>query len=147
MAVDIKSLRIGSHILVNGARARVSKIIDPPLGRVMPGIELLHFNAVIDGNICECGCPACADGAEPIPITPELLKELGFEKEAWPEYDDMIAYEKKTGNAKVRIEINTTDVYGAPITAFCRCWHMPTAYLHELEQFVYAITQDELIED
>lgn len=62
MAVDIKTLRIGSHILVNGKRERV-RGLDEDNGLI------IRFPAEY----------VLASEAEPIAITPELLKELGFE--------------------------------------------------------------------
>ena len=143
MAIDIKSLRIGSHILVDGVRARVSKIINPPLERVMPGIGLLHFNTVIDGNICECSCPVCADGIEPIAITPELLKELGLKYRTpiciWikASEDEYLSFERICGINRWRIHI----YIGNEDRGKCVC-----RYLHEAEAFL-ALHGIELIPD
>ena len=61
MAVDIKTLRIGSHILVNGKRERV-RGLDEDNGLIVRfPAEYVNANEV-----------------EPIAITAELLKELGF---------------------------------------------------------------------
>lgn len=62
--IDIKALRIGSHILVNGKRERV-RGLDEDNGLI------IRFPAEYVN----------ANGVEPIPITPALLKELGFRKE------------------------------------------------------------------
>lgn len=64
MAVDVKSLRIGSHILVNGKRERV-RGLDEDNGLI------IRFPAEY----------VMANDVEPIPITSELLSELGFRKE------------------------------------------------------------------
>lgn len=61
MAVDIKSLRIGSHILVNDKRERV-RGLDEDNGLI------IRFPAEY----------VLASEVEPIAITLELLKELGF---------------------------------------------------------------------
>lgn len=64
MAVDVKQLRIGSHILVNGKRERV-RGLDEDNGLIVRfPAEYVNANEV-----------------EPIPITAELLVELGFRKE------------------------------------------------------------------
>lgn len=63
MAVDIKSLRVGSHILVNGKRERV-RGLDEDNGLIV------RFPAEY----------VSANEVEPIPITPEILTELGFEE-------------------------------------------------------------------
>jgi len=62
MAIDIKSLRIGSHILVDGERERV-RGLDEDNGLIV------RFPAEY----------VLVSEVEPIAITPELLKELGFE--------------------------------------------------------------------
>lgn len=64
MAVDIKTLRIGSHILVDGKRERV-RGLDEDNGLI------IRFPAEY----------VMASEVEPIPITAELLVELGFKKE------------------------------------------------------------------
>lgn len=64
MAVDVKQLRIGSHILVNGKRERVR------------GLD--EYNGLIVRFPAEY---VSANEVEPIPITAELLVELGFRKE------------------------------------------------------------------
>lgn len=61
MAIDVKTLRIGSHILVNGKRERV-RGLDEDNGLI------IRFPAEY----------VLASEVEPIAITPELLKELGF---------------------------------------------------------------------
>lgn len=138
MSIDIRQLHIGSHIAINGERERV-RGLDEDNGLIV------RFPAEY----------VMASEVEPIPITPALLEELGFEKETWPEYDDMTAYKKKIGDGVYRIEIMSpdwagfsygyTEIYG--ITAKFHCWSMPTPYLHNLEQFIYDVTQKELIKD
>ena len=67
MAVDIKSLRIGSHISINGERV---------------GVESLQGGDMI-GYITPDNDWFATESwrFEPIPITSELLSELGFRKE------------------------------------------------------------------
>ncbi len=61
MAVDVKTLTIGSHILVNGKRERV-RGLDEDNGLIIRfPAEYVNANEV-----------------EPIPLTPALLEELGF---------------------------------------------------------------------
>lgn len=61
--IDIKSLRIGSHILVDGKRERV-------LGLDEDNGLIIRFPAEYVN----------ANEVEPISITPDLLNELGFEE-------------------------------------------------------------------
>lgn len=86
MAVDIKMLRIGSHVEYEGKRVRVALVRE-------------------DGCICEYKDNGqdvvIGIGIEknPIPITPDLLKELGFEdcaKRRWHTED----WEKRWGECQ-----------------------------------------------
>ena len=117
MAVDIKSLRIGSHILVDGKRERVRGLDD--------GVGLLvRFPAEY----------TLASEVEPIPITPELLKELGFVRFSaglWQSW----------GKDGVNLQCRGGSGY----------WHfngkVAFEYLHELENLYYMIYETELIPD
>lgn len=75
MAVDVKQLRVGSHILVNGKRERVVGIrpVRSPFNvfQVIIQHEAKIFSSL--GYV-----PSTSNTIEPIPITPDLLKELGF---------------------------------------------------------------------
>ena len=79
MAVDIKSLRIGSHILINGVRVRVTQLNTINWGRKPVYHVWARGASPDDGVVREVGCFAHDEAVEPIAITPELLKELGFE--------------------------------------------------------------------
>ena len=86
MAIDIKSLRIGSHILVDGVRARVAQLNTISWGKKPAYHVWARGASPDDGVVREVGCLANDDAIEPIPITPDLLKELsGFE---YHEYDN-----------------------------------------------------------
>lgn len=72
MAVDVKSLRVGSHVEYKGKRGRILY--------VAPGGDFMNCGI---HTTDDCGLPANyhISGFEqihPIPITPSLLKELGF---------------------------------------------------------------------
>lgn len=75
MAVDVKQLRIGSHLLVNGERERV-RGLDEDNGLI------IRFPAEY----------VMANEVEPIPITSDLLKELGFkwrkDSACWRKYQN-----------------------------------------------------------
>ena len=67
MAVDIKSLCIGSHVMWNGKRRRVDAITEDSIAfRIADTEQKMYDSATIES-------------VEPIVITPELLTELGFE--------------------------------------------------------------------
>lgn len=79
MAIDIKQLHFGSHVLVKGNRVRV---------RALPS----HKIGYLANKPCEPLRFARAGNVEPIPITPDLLKELGFEyrkdSSCWRKYQN-----------------------------------------------------------
>lgn len=71
MSIDIKTLRIGSHVEYEGERVCVGEIStlrskDAPMRLIVSRNRLVY------------GYPSI-DEIEPIPITSELLKMLGFE--------------------------------------------------------------------
>lgn len=67
MSVDIKSLRIGSHVMWNGKRRKVDAITEEGMAFRIADTERKMYDS------------ATIESVEPIAITPELLKELGFE--------------------------------------------------------------------
>lgn len=86
--IDIKTLRIGSHILVNGKRVCVCGIRRTPnLNNALTIVQYTTKDIVVFGEV-----PAGSNKVEPIPITPELLEELGFE---WRK--DLSCWRKKVG--------------------------------------------------
>ncbi len=128
MSVDIKSLRIGSHILVNGKRERV-RGLDEDNGLIV------RFPAEYVN----------ASEVEPIAITPELLKELGFKfrKNAggsWCISDKKGGYFYATVCSDSTCIVTHYPDFGFQSRVVC-------TYLHELEAFAYLISQTELIPD
>lgn len=75
--INYKELRIGSHVLANGVKAQVIRI-DAPKEHDIPKAVILGFKAIVDGEVRYAGC-LDGKGVEPIPITEELLSELGFD--------------------------------------------------------------------
>lgn len=91
MAVDIKTLRVGSHVEHKGKRVCVDEIRTLRLDDE-PMSLLVSYNGLVYGN-------PSIDEVEPIPITPSLLKELGFEdcaKKRWHTED----WEKRWGECQ-----------------------------------------------
>lgn len=143
MGVDIKSLRIGSHIAINGKRHRISNI-DALNGQI--GIEA--YTTDKDGVKHPFGYPI--EQIEPIAITPELLKELGFE---YHEYDNGNLWEWRISDlykayGYLEFDEDTTTIWRG------RLWHMKESetefrveYLHELENLFYMFYEKELIPD
>ena len=139
MAVDIKSLRIGSHVLWNGKRRRVDAITEDSIAfRIADTEQKMYDSATIES-------------VEPIAITPELLKELGFE---YHEYDNGNLWEWRFDDlykAYGYLEFDDDDT----LTWRGHLWHMDeietdfcrVRYLHELENLFYVFYEKELIPD
>ena len=138
MAVDVKQLRVGSHILVNGKRERV-RGLDEDNGLI------IRFPAEY----------AMANEVEPIPITTELLKELGFEErrmeyrygkpDVWYIDSESAQLEKKNNLVVPTITVSSLEKIG------CADWwviklitgdkpmrsdNCTVCYLHEAEAFL-----------
>lgn len=131
MAVDVKSLRIGSHILVNGKRERV-RGLDEDDGLIV------RFPAEY----------VSANEAEPISITPEILTEIGFK---YHEYDNGKLWEWDLPDGYkdygyLEFDEETTTIWRG------RLWSMKeievefnVEYLHDLENIFYMFYGVELI--
>lgn len=116
MAVDVKTLRIGSHVAIcGGERIRVTAIRSN-------GIVTTSLGDMDEKNLT------------PIPITPELLKELGFQ------YRDNTYWERwfLGGFDIERKEGSSYFDYSSEIRL---------EFLHELEDLYYLIYGVELIEE
>lgn len=118
MAVDIKSLRIGSHISINGERVGVESLQGGDMvGYITPDNDWFATESW---------------RFEPIPITSELLSELGFRKEdgfmrLWSKGDNgHFSYiEFSAIRDKWKLYLSGTD--GS---------HTVVRYLHEAEAFL-----------
>ena len=66
MTINIKTLHIGSHVCVDGKHVRICGITKRKVGYHATGKPCGHLRY------------ARLNEVEPIPITPELLEELGF---------------------------------------------------------------------
>ena len=140
MAVDIKSLRIGSHIDFNGRRVKIKAIVE----------DSVAFDYTQDEKQLYLSPNACDEFLSPIPITPELLKELGFE---YHEYDNGNLWEWRFDDlykayGYLEFDEDTTTLWRG------RLWHMKeietefrVEYLHELENLFYMFYEKELIAD
>lgn len=122
MAVDVKTLRIGSHVLADGKRIRICGITKRKVGYHLMGKSCERLTYV---RACE---------VEPIPITPELLKELGFEykREGCWEH-----WWKDGFDLQHRDESEHWHFHG----------DIGIEYLHELEDLYYLIYGVELINE
>lgn len=123
MAVDIKQLRIGSHVEVMDRMCEIDSIGG--------GTQI----GCIDTNTWE-EVDAEEDWVNPIPITPELLGELGFEKvEEFGQYSVFIKENIEVGIVGAR-------VYARLEQGILR----DVKSLHELENFIYLTLGKELME-
>jgi len=124
MAIDIKTLRIGSHVQHHGKRKMVLSM----------GGDTVYLLPSIVSSVAHV---AKTDEIHPIPITPGLLKELGFNKgmssavgfDSW--YCDMM-----------RIDNNVMQAH--PWWFYNQ---VKLKYLHELESLYYMIYGVELIKE
>lgn len=128
--IDIKSLRIGSHILVNGKRVCVCGIRRTPnLNNALTIVQYTTKDIVVFGEV-----PAGSNKVEPIPITPELLEELGFEIKDYG-YNEF--WWLRSFNLNHKPDSIYWD-YDGSISVDC---------LHELESLYYLIYGVELIKE
>lgn len=121
--INIKSLRIGSHVSVDGKRVRVCGITRRKIGNH-------HPDERPDAHLRY----ARIHEVEPISITPELLTELGFEykdKGCWSHWWKGIFHLTR------RDESPYWDYDG----------DISVQHLHELENLFYMIYETELIPD
>lgn len=122
MAVDIKSLRIGSHVMWNGKRRKVDAITEDSIAfRIADTEQKMYDSATIES-------------VEPIVITPELLTELGFE-------DGRVGIWWHWWKDGFHLQHRDESEY----------WHfhgdIGFRYFHELESLYYMIYETELIQD
>lgn len=135
--IDVKELRIGSHVSVGGVRKRIDHIgINGELGEIyIFNPEWTKERQSKERSEHTWFCTQI----EPIPLTAELLEEIGFELTGdWGEYK---VYTKKNITVRIvgeRIYAKVAPNLGALIDI---------KYLHELESFVYMTLGKELIEE
>lgn len=134
--IDIRELRIGSHVLFKGERVKIESIDIHGAVRCSPkGYRDWHETD--------------AEKLDPIPITEELLKELGFEKEtsnAFRKYYCESEYFERIVSCCFMDGVNG----GSWTVKYWddgnrNCFFDEILYLHELEAFVYLTTKQELI--
>lgn len=157
--VDINTLSIGIHVrlkepyvipYIDGCKAiteiiKVSTLTERKIGffpLARCGEKKLHY--------------VLAEKVEPIPITEEILKELGFVN-VFGSGIGMPSYFKLMLRDKYPIEVTywgeKTNIKGKEWTALVdnpdgtTLGDMDAQYLHELESFVYLCTGKELIEE
>lgn len=126
-AMDIRELHIGNHVLLDGERVEIDELS-------------------VGGQV---GCITSDDWVgvdvsrlSPIPITEELLKELGFEKSETKQYD----WYKHIDDFSIFIKIFKRGRCRAEVySEFSHLGNMVCYWLHELETFVYLTTKQELI--
>jgi len=126
--IDIHEMCIGAHVEFNGKRAEILGI-DVDDDEYAPIIVKTSLASVEPDEI------------DPIPITAELLQELGFEcierrglVSIWQRGDISIYFVGKRIGMKLKTIKNDLN-----IASF--------RYLHELEAFVYLTTKAELIKE
>lgn len=147
--MDIRELRIGNSVLVNGVRAKVIDLHRDILNwKESPHRIFVEGISPETGELMQVGAFVASDSVQPIPITEELLKELGFEEDTSEEVDRRY-YSKvydlwlePCEDMLVQMLLNAIDG---------ETWQCITGgmafvkHLHELETFVYLTTKKELI--
>ncbi len=131
--IDIKTLHIGSHVSIGGERAKLLGV--RALGRVS-NAKILQYST--NGIVWAGEVPADSDRVEPMPLTPALLEELGFEPKS---YEFSIWWQKKSGKHTIEIDKSGLDEWHVMVKGY----DFVIQYLHELESFIYLATQTELI--
>ena len=127
--IDINTLTLHSHVLFNGKRYQVDDI--SLSGQV--GSLPLHDDWLW----------ADASEFDPIPITEELLTELGFEKCHRTPNGFEVAYDYIDKESHTLMEV--AKCKNIPEWRVqCVGWTL-VRYLHELEAFVYLTTKQRLI--
>lgn len=146
MGIDIKELRIGNHIICNGVRA---KVVDLQTCRFAEKVFHIGVKGISPqtGEEKIVGATANSDYIQSIPITEELLIELGFEKD-----DDNIinvpVFSKEIDGFFIEVKkFNVYDEWRVHIDDCDRdsIGMLDLHYLHELENLVYMATKKELL--
>lgn len=125
--IDIKTLRPGLHVSVDGERKEVKSVSNPWI--------------FLDDNK-----PYHGDELDPIPLTAELMQELGFEQEETSNPDSIklrkgdVTLSSLYTQTSWKLEIDSDEDYLIYILTTIK-------YLHELEQFIYLTNGKELIEE
>lgn len=140
MAIDPKELRIGSHVDCKGSRYEVCGIYGDRIALIVKrhplrGCESAHFSS---------------DYISPIPITEDILAELGFCKKF--DGGEWTMWTKDVDSFSVSIGLQDSVCKGAEIKdnddkEAMFGWSYPCEYLHELESLYYHCTKQELIND
>lgn len=128
MALEVKELRIGNHVLYEGERVKIDQI------QLFGDIGLVDITYTL----------VSPNDLSPIPITEELLTEFGFEKN---NTDLDLDYEKfpKDGLG-IFIKVIKENLIRVGIwDNVIKKGDMLCQYLHELETFVFITTKKELL--
>ena len=128
--IDISTLTIGSHVLFNGERVRIT-VIDESGFIPFVKTDVNHYSWLQPKEL------------DPIPITDELLLELGFRCKYSSFYKDLnsnLCLSYNSYKAFIVWEVRNGEFINDLSSMENLC------YLHELEAFVYLTTKLKLIE-
>lgn len=141
--IDIKQLRVGTHINIGGKRHCVSNI-DALNGQIGIGAYKTGSDGVKHAIAYKI------EDAEPIPITAELLKEIGFK--LFSDFDFRTGGTLDTGDYYIIVTDDEYHYWQCQITErfglkdnIVICCGFNT--LHQLENIVYNATETELIKE
>ena len=154
--IDPKTLHIGSHVKYYDKIHRVFAI-DERKQQVELCVYATNTNRISRSTLCG------VESINPIPITAEILTELGFEKvtlQTRPkpiiQYVDAESIKAQAKDLNVRVvpritiqHINVRNPFWS-VSAYGEDMEdnkMAVRYLHELEAFLYLTTKTELIKE
>lgn len=142
--IDISELHIGSHVLFNGARIEVSTL------DALNGFIGMKEHCGVDADGMKFAIAYTPDEFDPIPITEELLKELGF---VLQDVDEIELWNKTIIPKECNDPLISKFGISLRVFRYCGGWQVETNpsnglkvnFLHEMESFVYLTTKKRLI--
>ena len=131
--------------MADGKRCQVVRIIAPGEDYDPPYV-IINVRAMINGKMKVCSCKSDSKFIEPIPLTPELLKELEFEEresgQTWAkEYapDSWMFVTLYPDGERCKVNVYPSD-FRREASMVMRC------HLHELEAFLWLVDRKEVVE-
>lgn len=131
--IDIKELRVGAHVEYGGKRCLVTWI----------------FGKAVDLRIGSDNKTISGASIDPIPITTELLRELGFTPDGTP-FEE---WHTELDGYPIRVMQGYSNRAEQEWSVHIDSWDYDTigsadvAYLHQLEGIIYLCTNEELIKE
>ncbi len=141
--IDVKELRIGSHIMHKSKRFRIEFIYG----------ELVGINVGNDEKTGKSVAGIPTDELDPIPLTAGLLQEIGFEPVRKTLGKPEEEWNKEIDGYPIRVMKGYSNNPQREWSVHIDSWDYDTigsadvAYLHQLEGIIYLCTNCELIKE